>query len=86
MGWMMGLEEADTAAGGVKNMPVACFLGRGRVLFFPGASGTDGNGKKTSLFLIHGLKHPYAVDIPPSTHYNDSRSIWEVYFCEADHF
>ena len=44
MGWMMGLEEAGAAAGGAKNMPVACFLGRGRVLYIPDASGTDVDG------------------------------------------
>ena len=31
MGWIMGFEEAGPTAGGAKNMPVACFLGRGRI-------------------------------------------------------
>ena len=29
--WVMGFEEGGTAEGGVKNMPVACFLARGRI-------------------------------------------------------
>ena len=31
MGWIMGFEEAGPCEAGVKNMPVACFLGRGRI-------------------------------------------------------
>jgi len=33
-----GFEEAGPCAAGVKNMPVACFLGRGRIHVHPDAS------------------------------------------------
>ena len=37
MGWVMGLEEGGLTVGEAKNMPVACFLARGRVHEPPGA-------------------------------------------------
>ena len=41
MGWIMGFEEAGPCKAGAKNMPVACFLGRGRIHRIVTASGTD---------------------------------------------
>ena len=43
-GGAAGFEEADLCAAGVKNMPVACFLGRGRIHVHPDApsGGVDG--------------------------------------------
>ena len=38
---IMGFEEAGPTAGGVKNMPVACFLDRGRIHVHSAASRRD---------------------------------------------
>jgi len=49
---MMGLEESGHGAAVAKNMPAACFLARGRVLFFPGTPGMGGNGKKICNYIV----------------------------------
>ena len=40
-GFELGFEEAGPTAGGVKNMPVACFLDRGRIHVHSAASRRD---------------------------------------------
>ena len=40
-GEFKGFEEAGPTAGGVKNMPVACFLDRGRIHVHSAASRRD---------------------------------------------
>ena len=48
-GEFKGFEEAGPTEGGVKNMPVACFLGRGRIHRLMNAPGT---GVGISLLFV----------------------------------
>ena len=52
----MGFEEAGPTAGGVKSMPGACFLGRGRIHGDPDASYRDVDGSPSFFTVDMGFE------------------------------
>ena len=62
-----GTRKAGPGAAGVKNSPGDCFSGRGRVPWFPDASGTDVDGNQASQ--NSGIRTPEGVRSSVSKNY-----------------
>ena len=71
-----GFEEAGLCEAEVKNMPVACFLGRGKIHVHPAASCKDVDG--CAYYTIAIYNSIYSVH---STHEKDHILMDVVFFC-----